>query len=154
MAVGYDPAPSEVDASGIMTQARIDACNVVINGNLSTGVRYGAVVTSKLRILSVHAFRGTAGAGGGAGGSTDVDVNVKPLGGADASILAAAALEFEQADGDALSLVATPSPLAAGWDGLGIVVDVGGVISVEVDAIEAGATAPTNLVVSIKCQYC
>lgn len=149
----YDQAPSEVDASGSVTQARFDCFSVAINGNLSTGVRYAGVVSTRMRILSVHAFRGTAGAGGGAGGSTDVDVNVKPLGGSSASILPANAIEFEQSGGDGLSLVSTPSPLAAGWDGLGVLVEVGGVVSIEVDAIEAGATPPTNLVVTIKCQY-
>jgi hypothetical protein len=154
MANDYSQAPSSVDATGSVTQARFDNFSVNIDGNLSTGARLAGVVTSRLRVLGVRAFRGTAGAGDGAGGSTDVDVNVRPLGGSNASILPANAIEFEQADGDALSKVATPSASAVGWDGVGVLVEAGGVISVDVDAIEAGATAPTGLSVTILCQYC
>ena len=151
----YSQAPSSVDATGSVTQARFDSFVAHINGNLSTSnALLAGVVPSRLRILGVRAFRSTAGAGVGAGGSTDVDVNVRPLGGANASILPANAIEFEQADGNALSKVATPSASAAGWDGVGVLVEAGGVISVEVDAIETGATAPTGLVVTILCQYC
>ena len=154
MAERYNLAPSDFDAGAANIQARLGQFNVNIDGNLSTGLRLAGCVPSRIRILKVVAYRATAGAGIGAGGSTDVDINVRPLGGANASIMPANAIEFEQADGANLTIVRTPNEALAAWDGTGIVVEPGAVVSVEVDAIEAGATAPTGLSVSIQYQLC
>lgn len=153
MAQQYNLPPSSFDAEEANVNARFGQLNVVVNGDISATTLRAGIISSRARILKVFAFRATAGAGVGAGGSTDVDVNVEPLGGSDASILAAA-IEFEQSDGDGLSLIATPSTAAAGWDGVGVLVEPGAVVSVVVDAIEAGATPPTGLVVSIQYQLC
>lgn len=154
MSQDYNLSPSAFAADEANINARFGQMDVHINGNLSTGTRFAGVVTARARILGVFAFRGTAASGVGAADSTDVDVNVRPLGGSNASILSAAAIEFEQSAGNNQSKVATPSESAAGWDGVGVLVQPGAVVSVDVDAIEAGATPPANLLVSIKLQYC
>ena len=96
------------------------------------------------RITGVSSFRRTAGAGEGAAGSTDVDVNVNGT-----SILAATKMEHENSDGDDTRVIGTLDTTLDAHDGYGSVVAAGDYVEVQIDAIEAGATAPIGLYVQI-----
>jgi hypothetical protein len=138
-------SPSDYEAGGIRELSRHQQIRIGKVGTLSAAVledRFYFPCAG--RILGVTSFRRTAGSGAGAGGSTDVDVNLNGT-----SILAATKMEHENADGNATKVVGNLDTAHAAADDYGIVVAAGDYLEVQIDAIEAGATAPLGLYVQV-----
>lgn len=138
-------SPSDLEAAGIPNLTRIrhvefEAPSTIAAATLKKRVYF----TEPGRILAISSFRRTAASGVGAADSTDVDVNLNG-----ATILSAT-IQHENASGNNDRLAASLKTTHAAYDGYGIAVAVGDYLDVDVDAIEAGATAPSGLFLDVK----
>jgi hypothetical protein len=143
--VAPNASPSDLEAAGVPKLSRVrhiefEAPSTIAAATLKKRVYF----TEPGRILSISSFRRTAASGVGAAGSTDVDVNLNG-----ATILNAT-IQHENASGDDDHLAAVLKSTHAAYDGYGIAVAVGDYLDVDVDAIEAGATAPSGLFLDVK----
>lgn len=136
-------SPSDADAAGLHNTVRHENVSIDLGGTLAAAVLEKRFYVPRAgRLMGVSSFRRTAGSGAGAGGSTDVDVNLNG-----STVLAATKMEHENADGNGTRVVGTLLTSHAAYDGHGIAVVPGDYFEVQIDAIEAGATAPLGLFV-------
>lgn len=140
-------SPSDLEAANVPNTSRVQIVAVQVPGTLAAGIVSRHYFRRPGRISRVESFRRTAGAGDGAGGSTDVDVNLNGT-----SILAATKMEHENSDGASTHVVGTLDTAHAAYDSANPSIEIaaGDYLEVQVDAIEAGATAPIGLAVQVE----
>lgn len=139
-------SPSDRAAAGSDNAARVQQVDFSKVGTLAAAIIEKRHYFTQAGVLTaVHSFRRTKAAGGGEGGSTDVDVNLNGT-----SILAATKMEHEFSSGQATRVDGVLDSAHAAYSATlgGIVVAVGDYLEAEIDAIEAGGTAPLGLYVN------
>ena len=143
--VAPNASPSDLEAAGVHKLSRVQFIEFEAVGTIATGtLKKRVYITEPGRIVSISSFRRTAASGVGAADSTDVDVNLNG-----ATILADT-IQHENASGNNDHLAAALKTTHAAHDGYGIQVAVGDYVDVDVDAIEAGGTAPSGLFLRLK----
>lgn len=143
--VAPNASPSELEAAGVHKLARVQFIEFDVLSTIATGtLKKRVYITEPGRIVSISSFRRTAASGMGAADSTDVDVNLN------GSTILSDTIQHENASGNNDHLAGALKTNHAAYDGYGIAVAVGDYVDVDVDAIEAGATAPSGLFLRLK----
>lgn len=142
--VAPDAPLSTLEAAGLPKLWRREVVEFELAGTLSAAVlKKRHYIGKPGRIVGISSFRRTAASGVGAADSTDVDVNLNGT-----SVLSAT-IQHENASGNNDRLLGLLDSAHAAHDGYGVVVAPGDYLEVQIDAIEAGGTAPSGLFVQI-----
>jgi hypothetical protein len=153
--VPHFASPSQLEAAGMLNRARRKMSTITFPGDLtvsSTAVT-PIMLPGRVRLLGVEAYRAGAGAGGGAGGTTTANLYSK-IGSADEVALLASALSFAQASGAGLRQVRGVNESDLRFNDDGIIIDgPTTILYAKITAIEAGATAPTNLTIVVHWEH-
>lgn len=143
--IAPNASPSDLEAAGVHKLSRVRHIEFEAVGTIAAAtLKKRVYFTEPGRIMAISSFRRTAASGMGAADSTDVDVNLNG-----ATILNDT-IQHENASGNNDHLAAVLKITHAAYDGYGIVVAPGDYLDVDVDAIEAGATAPSGLFIDVK----
>lgn len=143
--IAPNASPSDLEAAGVHKLSRVRHLEFEAVGTIAAAtLKKRVYFTEPGRIMAISSFRRTAASGMGAADSTDVDVNLNG-----ATILNDT-IQHENASGNNDHLAAVLKTTHAAYDGYGIVVAPGDYLDVDVDAIEAGATAPSGLFIDVK----
>lgn len=138
-------SPSDLEAAGVHKLSRVRHIEFEAVGTIAAAtLKKRVYFTEPGRIVAISSFRRTAASGVGAADSTDVDVNLN------GSSILNATIQHENASGNNDHLAAVLKSDHAAYDGYGIVVAPGDYLDVDVDAIEAGGTAPSGLFLDVK----